>query len=133
VKAISYSTLSKNLFLHFNFAFLQNKVCADNSLPNFLYVFHDGFEVRGCIVRPSNEDVVDFPGARRRIKGSYGNKPVNLDQQDCFKSLSADDLLVIDGTKEVEAWCNFQFRFVSLHDSTDNCDVDVFGTDIVSG
>jgi hypothetical protein len=78
---LSFNT-AKSLFLYFNLPLLQNQVCANNALPDILYIVYDSFEVRSCIVRSSNEYVVSFPRARSSIEGCYGNKPVRLDQQD---------------------------------------------------
>jgi hypothetical protein len=74
----------QRLLLDFNLPLLQNKVCANNPLPDILYIIYDGFEVRSCIVGPGNEYVVGFPRARSSIQRCYGNKSVRLDQKNCL-------------------------------------------------
>jgi hypothetical protein len=56
------------LLLNFNFALLEDQVFPHNSLPHILDVFNNSLEMRGGIVRTSDEDVIVFAIRCWRIK-----------------------------------------------------------------
>lgn len=50
----------RHLGLYFDFALLQHQVIANSSLPHVVDVVNHRLEVRRCVVRARNEDVVRF-------------------------------------------------------------------------
>jgi hypothetical protein len=46
--------------MHFDLPLLENKVCANNTVPDVMHILHYCFKVGSCIIGTSNEDVVGF-------------------------------------------------------------------------
>lgn len=76
VACTTHNLLFDRLFLCLRFPFLEDEVLADNALPHISNVLDDGFEVRGCIVRTSDEYVVSLSRGHRRVKWANVHKPV---------------------------------------------------------
>ncbi len=64
-----------NLFMHFDFPLLENKVCANNAVPDVMHILHYCFKVRSCIIGTGNKDVVGFAGTCWRVNGGNGDEP----------------------------------------------------------
>ena len=59
--------MRKQLSLDLDLALLEHEVLADHPLPDVLHVLDNSLEVRGRVVRTSDEDVVGFAAGRRGI------------------------------------------------------------------
>ena len=68
----------ERLLLRFCFPLLEDEVIANNALPDIMNFLDDGFEVRSCIVRTSDEYVVGLSRGHRRVEWGNAHKPATM-------------------------------------------------------
>lgn len=75
---MQHAYMLERLLLRFRFPFLEDEVFADNTLPDILNLLNDGFEVRSCIVRTSDEYIIGRSRGYRRVEWANCHKPVTI-------------------------------------------------------
>lgn len=73
-----HNLLLEQLLLHVYFPFFEDEVLTNNTLPDIVNILNDGFEVRSCIVRASDEYVVSLSRGHRRVECGDAHKPVTI-------------------------------------------------------
>lgn len=131
VACTMHNLLLERLLLRLRFPFPEDKVLTDNTLPDIPNILDDGFEVRSCIIRTSDEYVVSLPRGYRRVERANAHKPVIINNSQHCACSKKETLLLIYRSEKLEPGDDFALWLIRLDNGTNNGNVYVLSADVV--